>query len=390
MLMKQANILIVSASIGEGHNQAAKAIRDELCLKYPGYAVTIVDFMDGDNLNLNVLIKETYLKMIDVFPDMYDFLYRSSQTLKQGSKVQNILARILKRSMLRLVKQYNPDMILFTHPFPCGAAAYLRRAGQLHIPLVGVITDFAVHRLWVYNEVDLYFVAENKLKDVLIQENIDEQRILISGIPVTRSFRQTISHGHARRDLGIVGEVPTILLMGGGLGLGALKETVRSLERIPKPLEIIVTTGSNKVLYKYIKQLAENSKHKIHLFSFTDNIAVLMAAADFLITKSGALTCSEALTKELPMLFYRPLPGQEEANAAFLTSQGVGMWAKNVTELHHILTTLLEYPEVAQLMKVQCKKNKHPGAATTISVYVNQLLKKQKMRPKNYEKIGGN
>ena len=77
-------ILIVAASIGSGHMQAAKAVRDEFLRKSPDATINIVDFMDQDS-SLGHIIKETYLNMIDYIPNAYDLLYRYSQkpTLRQ-------------------------------------------------------------------------------------------------------------------------------------------------------------------------------------------------------------------------------------------------------------------------------------------------------------------
>ena len=134
------NILIVSASIGSGHTQAAKAVRDELTRFSPASSITIVDFLDGKS-SLGRLIKEAYLKMIDVFPNAYDLLYRWSQEPFPGTNVKNLTALFMKARMRQLVQDYHPDLIIFTHPFPCCAAAYLRRTRKLTTPLVAVITD---------------------------------------------------------------------------------------------------------------------------------------------------------------------------------------------------------------------------------------------------------
>ena len=83
-------ILIVAASIGSGHMQAAKAVRDEFLRKSPDATINIVDFMDQDS-SLGHIIKETYLNMIDYIPNAYDLLYRYSQEPRYGSNVKSLL-----------------------------------------------------------------------------------------------------------------------------------------------------------------------------------------------------------------------------------------------------------------------------------------------------------
>jgi processive 1,2-diacylglycerol beta-glucosyltransferase len=47
-----------------------------------------------------------------------------------------------------------------------------------------------------------------------------------------------------------------------------------------------------------------------------------MEISDLLITKPGGMTCTEGMAKGIPMLFYTPLPGQEEENSFYFTQQG--------------------------------------------------------------------
>ncbi|MNI67189.1 Processive diacylglycerol beta-glucosyltransferase [compost metagenome] len=67
-----------------------------------------------------------------------------------------------------------------------------------------------------------------------------------------------------------------------------------------------------------------------------------MEVSDLLITKPGGMTCTEGLAKGIPMLFHKPLPGQEEENSHYFTSQGWGnlissldditVWIKRLTD----------------------------------------------------------
>nr|AIA93347.1 CAZy families GT28 protein [uncultured Megamonas sp.] len=49
---------------------------------------------------------------------------------------------------------------------------------------------------------------------------------------------------------------------------------------------------------------------------FQKNVQELMAVSTLLVSKPGALTISEALAMELPMVLNEPIPGQERENAA--------------------------------------------------------------------------
>lgn len=84
-MSKPDRILIVSASIGTGHTQAARAIEEYWAQKNPDAIITHVDFLNTNSFSFDNLIKETYIKMIDVFPMLYDVIYRMSQGDKKAA-----------------------------------------------------------------------------------------------------------------------------------------------------------------------------------------------------------------------------------------------------------------------------------------------------------------
>ena len=150
-------VLIVSASIGTGHMQAARAIEEYWKEKEPHASITHVDFLDTETMSVEHLIKGTYIKMIDVFPMLYDMIYRVSKGERRGTILQTALSYLLKSRMLKLVQQEQPDVMVFTHPFPCGAASILKRQGHIDVPLVAIMTDFSSHQFWLYPQIDTWF-----------------------------------------------------------------------------------------------------------------------------------------------------------------------------------------------------------------------------------------
>jgi processive 1,2-diacylglycerol beta-glucosyltransferase len=339
------NVLIVSASVGAGHNQAAKAVAEGIKRRYPGANATIVDFMAGESSYLNTLVKETYLKMISLSPQLYELLYRWSQIPGQYPKVQNLVARAMKRSMLRLYLRHRPDMIVCTHPFPCGAAAYLKRTRRMDVSLIAVLTDFAVHPLWVYDEVDHYFVASREMKADMTARGVASDKVSATGIPIDAGFSKPVDRSSICRGLGLDPAMPTVLMMGGGLGVGPVKEALQNLNSTDVQLQIVVVAGKNAALRRQLNTVAGFSRHRIVVIGYTRRIRDLMALADLLITKPGALTCSEALAMSLPLLLFCPIPGQEEENAGYLVSQGAAILVDGVSVLGQVVGSLLTQPE---------------------------------------------
>lgn len=368
------NVLIVSASVGAGHHQAARAVGAEIKHHYPAVNVTIVDFMGEENSYLNSLVKETYLKMITLSPNIYDLLYRWSQTDRRFPRVQNLVARAMKRSMLRLYIRHRPDLIVFTHPFPCGAAAYLRRSHKLAVPLVGVVTDFAVHPLWVYPEVDLYFVAGREMQAELVRQGIPAGRVYSTGIPIDASFGRLVDRSAVIRELGLSAQTPTVLIMGGGLGVGPVAEAVRALDGIARQLQVVVVAGRNAALRREVQAVAGFSPHRIVVLGYTRRVRELMAAADLLITKPGALTVSEALSANLPMVLVSPIPGQEEDNADYLVAQGAAVLAADTGAVGRVVSRLLSRPDDLEAMRSVARRLGQPEAASAAAAIIGSHL----------------
>ncbi len=367
------NVLIVTASVGAGHDQAARAIGAEIGALYPAARVTIADFMGEENSYLNALLKDTYLKMISLSPQVYELLYRWSQT-RQLPGVQNLLARAMKRSMRRLYVRYRPDLIVFTHPFPCGAAAYLRRKGKLDAPLVGVVTDFSAHPLWVYDEVDLYFVAAGETRSELVRQGVAAERVFPTGIPIDASFGRLLDRYAATRELGLTAREPTVLIMGGGLGIGPVADAVRSLDGVGRALQIVVVAGRNAELRRELRAIAPASRHSIAALGYTRRVRELMAAADLLITKPGALTVSEALSAGLPMVLVSPLPGHEEDNAAYLVERGAAVLLADAGEAGATVAALLDSPQALEEMRRLARGLGQPWAASAAAGIIGRRL----------------
>jgi processive 1,2-diacylglycerol beta-glucosyltransferase len=129
-----------------------------------------------------------------------------------------------------------------------------------------------------------------------------------------------------------------------------------------------VVCGQDKNLYKSLDNVVENARNPIVRFGFVRNVDELMSAADIVITKAGGLTVSEALTKRLPIIIYKPIPGQEQENAAFLEKIGAGRTAHNQAELEMLLLQLLKHPENMKCMQ-QAAAEALPGGAAERAVH---------------------
>ena len=351
---RSLRFFILTASIGTGHSQAARAIAESIKELHPEDSVRVLDFVSRDSLSVDQIIKKTYLEMIKVIPDMYDRLYSNSQKGGFGKTSQKLLSMSFKLRMKRLIQVLQPDALIFTHPFPAGAADLLKKNGEIRIPLLGVITDFDVHQLWINRHLDAYCVPTPQMARDLVSYGIPSERIYATGIPVRKSF-------YEERIKNPIPEKGTVLVMGGGLGLGRITEDLKLMDDVEEISKFIVVTGQNIHLYEDVALLSEKMKHPVELHSYTNKVAQLMGQAELLVTKPGALTCTEAIIMKRPMALVNTLPGQERANAVFLNKLGCAEWVKR-GELADTVREILSNPDKKKKMEEACE-GFHPESA---------------------------
>ncbi|MBL7151653.1 MAG: hypothetical protein ISS89_03585 [Candidatus Omnitrophica bacterium] len=161
--------------------------------------------------------------------------------------------------------------------------------------------------------------------------------------------------------------VPVILIMGGGQGLGPIKKIVKSLETLNRDIQEIIVTGTNKKLYRSLKRKVKKSRKKILLFRYTDKINELMTVATVIITKPGGITTAEVLTKRIPMIIIKPLPGQEASNAAYLTEKKVAIRLEDPKEINVIMEELLAEPAKLKKLALAARNIGKPNASLDIA-----------------------
>jgi len=352
-------ILILSASIGSGHTKAAEAIQLGIRNEKLGIDVQVVDFMAKEISALNWLTKKFYLAALRFIPDLYDRIYKFADGKKVGVSARFLSSALMYLPFARLLKKFRPDAVICTHPFPEAAASlwkFLHAKSEKNFLLAAVLTDYSLHEIWIYSEVDAYFVATEEMRRELTTHCRTGQKIFATGIPIGAEFQSVKK---------IPAACPTILIMGGGLGLGSIEETLAELDKVPLPLKIIVVAGQNENLLARLKKLHEKISHPVEVLGYVSNVCSLMAAADLLITKPGALTMTEAFAAGLPLILHAPIPGPESLNAAYALSHGAAISVGD-KKISAVVTELLKNPARLAEMKICAKKISRPLAASEI------------------------
>ena len=185
--MERARILILTASIGSGHLRAAEAIRAALASHPQAEAmqVDVVDFMAREVSAVHYLMKRIYLMMLRFVPDLYDVFFRIAGKKTSGGIVRGVFAQVMVRTMGRIIRAYAPDLVIATHPFPEGAAALWRMRHGSSFSLAALMTDYALHTMWLVQGVDIYFVATESMAAEMAARGFAPQTVHATGIPIT-------------------------------------------------------------------------------------------------------------------------------------------------------------------------------------------------------------
>jgi processive 1,2-diacylglycerol beta-glucosyltransferase len=237
-----------------------------------------------------------------------------------------------------------------------------------------VLTDYAVHSQWIHPHVDLYCVASEEVRAGLVDRGVPAQRIRVTGIPVDPAFAEPLDRREVARRLGLEPARTTVLVMAGAYAmLGGILEVHRVLLTLPHRVQAVFVCGRDQALVERLRQRSRR-RPDFHVHGFVSNVHEWMAAADLLVTKAGGITVSEALVRELPMVIYRPIPGQEEWNTRMLVTAGAAHVARGPEELARVLERLLADPAALESMRAAARRVRRPNAAREAAEAILQLL----------------
>ncbi|MGN1298591.1 MAG: glycosyltransferase [Candidatus Scatovivens sp.] len=365
-------VLIFYGSYGGGHLSAAKSISEFLKNENPDLIIEMVDCIEYINKYLNKLSTEAYKEMAKKFPFMWELFYNRSQD-GALAKITTTTNKILSHKIKQLIQEFNPDLIVSTHPFSSQMCAILRKRGKIDCKIATILTDYKIHNQWLYlpEYIDFFFVSNPDMKKDMISKNINAEKIFVTGIPVSSRFSENFNDVQTYSEFGLSPEKKTVLFFAGGefgLGRNTTFMTLKAIIRLFKDTQVIAISGKNQRMKKRFKDLIEatNSSDRVKLLEFTNKIPELMHIADFVVTKPGGLTITESLVSNLPIIIINPIPGQEEENAEFLEKYNTAIWIKKGDNIARTLKNLYRNPEIFLEMSENTKKLANPNSTKDI------------------------
>ncbi len=371
-------VLLLSAPFGTGHTRAARAVETALRRRYPEAETLVVDPLAAARPTLTRVVSGAYLQMLKRTPWAFRYLYEGAERpalAKMGrSEVGRLLFLAMSRQILSLNRQFRPDAIVCTHPFPLSVAANLRARGKLRAGLGAIITDFTAHPFWVTRGTDFYAIAAAGLEPELLAAGAAAEQVVVTGIPIAPGFDAPVDRRQVLERLGLTEGPLTILAMGGGLGLGPMLDVVTALEGTGEGVQVIAVSGRNRNLRRQLRQRLPQAGVPMAVLGYTQRVPELMAAADLLVSKPGGLTAAEALAARLPLCAVAPLPGHEERNLDFLQRAGVLVTVDSAAELANQVRALKRHPDRLAAMRERAAELARPNAAAAVAEVIAQQI----------------
>lgn len=377
--MNKKRILILTCSHGTGHKMVASTLSDALIKR--GCETYIHDLFDEVNAPLNRLFGKAYLLSYGIGRGAYEKLYDRIDD-KPNTKGISFFWDLTKKKMLELVNTIEPDAIINTYGYVI--SSMLKESHYPHIPVVSVVTDFCVPSPWAHPATDRYYVACDNVTDRLKELGVLDNRILETGIPIRDIFEETIDRNDVAQKYGLDPDKKTLLIFAGTYGvLKNLPQICKSIDE-QTDLQTIVVCGKNKKLYD---KLNRESFNNTRILGYVSEINELYRFCHLMITKPGGISLSEAATTAVPVILYRPTPGQEMENAKWFEKKNAAVIVNNEDQLMLAVKALNNNDIQKQRMKNNMSRIGHHHAASVIADDLLQLMNGQYHQNDTEQKI---
>ncbi|HGY10127.1 MAG TPA: UDP-N-acetylglucosamine--LPS N-acetylglucosamine transferase [Oceanithermus profundus] len=353
--------LLLSASFGGGHRQAARALHKALeeagpCRCFEEDYLRFVPAWERGPVTW------TYAFWLRYWPSAYRWFYRWSNLPSEPRLISESFSKVGLGPMRRYLRELQPDVVVGSFPTVAAVVGRARAAEGARFLNTLVVTDFRAHRHWARPEADRIFVAFEETKEDVVAHGVDPERVRVTGIPILPAYARLPDRERLRAKRGF-DERPVVLLTSGGAGAyRSYHRVLRVLLELDLPMQLVTFNPHHNGTRE-----EERGRTRWIRTGLRDDFPEWMGAADWVVGKAGGLTASEALALGLPMVVFDPIPGQEEGNAQFLEERGAAVWIRHGSELRTALTGLIPDLSRRREMAEAARALGRPDAAAAVA-----------------------
>lgn len=355
-------VLILTASMGEGHNTAARNIRDAILAEAPGSEVLVADPYTRTNPMVNRLVQKGYATAINRYPRAWKVVF---QLLSKRGVVEGMgpLLAELTSAVRQLNEEFKPDIIASTYPVFSYLITKIRRREPCKVPFYTVITDSTmINAAWYRYPCDGSIVADELTAEVLRKDGVPAEHIHVLGFPVTTAFEDL-----SPVPVPVDGKWKALFFPSGTIRYA--RAVLEQLAEIPH-LEVNVVTGRRHKVHAALQEAG--LPHRGTLTGWTEDMPRLMSSHHIFIGKAGGATVQEAISAQIPFLVSHVVPGQEEGNIALIEQTGIGTLATGAPRRIRDLITgaLANDAALWKTWRSNLAAQKKPSASRTIARFL--------------------
>ncbi len=337
-------VLILTASVGEGHDLPARTLAAQLRAECSGVEVITEDGLAPMGRVVTAISADAGRVVFFRFKWLWDLGFwvfvRFGPTRRA---TQSLLTRVGGPGLLRLIGEVNPDVIVSTYPNTMEVLGRLRRAGRIRVPVGSAITDLAAMHYWAPPGADFYLITHTEsAEEVRAVAGVNARVFCVHGLTAPE-FLVRRPPESARAELALPADGKIVLVSGGGWGVGDIEGAVEQALALPNVSKIVCLCGRNERLRANLwrRFLSED---RVRVEGFTDTMRDWLAAADVLVHSTGGLTVLEALMQGCPAVSYGWGKGHIRLNNAAYRRFGLAAVVSDRGALGPAITRAMEGP----------------------------------------------
>lgn len=347
-------ILILSCSIGGGHNACARAISDEMTDR--GNECMTRDALQFVFRGLPNAFSHSHVWIYRHTPGIFGKVYRFGETHPASFRPGTAFRRLFRRGTRKLgnyLREGGFDTVVCTHVFPAMMVSDALRDYPEDLPkpqTCFIATDYTGSPGLAESDLDRYFIPDRALEHFFAVGSITPERMYPSGIPVRRAFYRHTPKETAKERAGLPRDCRHMVMMCGSMGCGPMHGLTLKLAKELRENELLtVVCGTNKQLYRRLRARCDGNP-RVRILSYVKDVAGLLDSADLYLTKPGGISVTEAAEKRLPMILIDTVAGCEDYNLQFFVGLGAARAAESERQTCDICLRTLRSDDALQEM----------------------------------------
>ncbi len=364
--MSDKKILIFTTGFGDGHNSAARNLRDAFA-QMPGFDAEVHDTYVEVNPGASKFLQKAYNFSIQRVPVTWKaFFYVFDKTPVFDATLPTLGK--LTAAMRALLLEKKPAAVVTTYPVYSYILRQLMDRGEVaKCPHFMVVTDsIVINRVWNKAPADWDLVANQPTADAMAEAGVPRAQIKVLGFPVSPRFEEL-----AQRPL--PPGPPWKILYLPSASRRTVAKVVRGLTAL-EGVHLTVVTGRHRHLHDFLKRL-DIPMSCFALHGWTDRMPELLAESHLFIGKAGGAIVQETLAIARPMIISHVVAGQEEGNVELLADLGAGTLATTPEAIvEAVRSSMLENGGAKwKRWRENLQQVSHPAAARQTAEFIATL-----------------